>query len=367
MSSITETVLTKGYAAITPKSDIVPFSFQRRACGINDVVISIKYAGICHSDIHQVREEWGPGIFPMVPGHEIGGHVTAIGEGVTKFSVGDCVGVGCMVDSCRNCPACKDGVEQYCFSKCVGTYNDKFRFEHCVEYNGEGGANTYGGYSQQMVVDENFVLKVPANLDLAGATPLLCAGVTTYSPLVHFGLRPFHKFAVAGLGGLGHMGAKFGKAFGAHTTVISRGTSKRDSALNELHADAFLDSTDAEAMKAAVGTFDFILNCISAVHNVEEYLALLKYNGKIVLVGAPPMEEECKQKVHAQTLIGGRKTIAGSLIGGIQETQDMLDLCGRNNITCDVEVIDASKINEAYERTIRSDVKYRFVIDTATF
>jgi uncharacterized zinc-type alcohol dehydrogenase-like protein len=354
---------TRSIAALSARAELGPHEITRRACTENDVVIAIKYAGICHSDIHQVREEWGAAIFPMVPGHEIAGVVEQVGSNVTNFAVGETVGVGCMVDSCRKCQCCKAGDEQYCQEGMVGTYNSRQKYPHCAEFNAEhGGAPTYGGYSTVIVVNKDFVLHIPVGLSLAGAAPLLCAGITTYSPLIHFGLQPNHRFGVVGLGGLGHMAAKFGHAFGAHTTVISRGTSKKESALNELHADSFLDSTDAAAMKAAHGTYDMIINTVSARHDIDNIIKLLKHNGTLIVVGAPPE----KMAIQAGLLIGKRVQIAGSLIGGVQETQDMLDFCGRHNITCDVEVIDASRINEAYERTLNADVKYRFVIDTAT-
>lgn len=323
----------------------------------DDIVIEIKYAGICHSDIHQVREEWGKAIFPMVPGHEIGGVVIGVGSNVTNFSVGDHAGVGCMVDSCRKCTNCRRGLEQYCDSGFVGTYNSIHK------YNVENGTPTYGGYSKHIVVDKEFALQIPKNIDLAGATPLLCAGITVYSPMIRFGLQPHHKFGVVGLGGLGHMAAKFGVAFGNHTTVISRGTSKRDNALNELHVHAYLDSTNEDELKAAAGTFDFLLCTVSAKYNIQTYLDLLRTDGKFIVVGAPPDPVN----VRCGSLIHTRACIAGSLIGGIQETQEMLDFCGRHNITCDIELIGANDIDRSYDRTVASDVKYRFVIDTATF
>jgi len=326
-----------------------------------DVVIEIKFAGICHSDIHTAREEWGPIQYPLVPGHEIGGFVTEVASDVTKFKVGDCVGVGCMVDSCRGCNRCEVGEEQYCSTGFVGTYNGKQKYPHCSEYTPEGGAISQGGYSQFIVVNQNFVLNVPTNLDLAAATPLLCAGITTYSPLRKFGLAAGQNFAVLGLGGLGHMGAKFGKAFGAKVTVFSRGTSKKESAL-KLGADAFIDSTNEAEMASLRGSFDFILDTIAAPHDINSYLGMLKPDGKMILVGAPPEP----LSVQSFNLIFGRKTLSGSLIGGIKETQEMLDFCGQHNITCDIELIDATRINEAYDRTMASDVKYRFVIDTST-
>lgn len=359
--------VTKALAALTPKGDLVPHTIERRECGPDDVVIDIKFAGICHSDIHQVKSDWGPGIFPMVPGHEIGGFVSEVGSNVTNFAVGQTVGVGCIVDSCRSCTACQADSEQYCFSGMVGTYNSRYRYQHCREYNEEtGGAPTYGGYSKNIVVDKKYVLAIPKNLDLAAATPLLCAGITTYSPLAHWGLKAGQRFGVAGLGGLGHMAAKFAKAMGAHTTVISRGHSKRESALVGLNADAFLDSTDVEAMKAANGTFDFIIDTIAADHDFGAFINLLGFDGKIVCVGAPAVEECPFYKVAPFPLLLKRKTVAGSLIGGIKETQEMLDFCGANNITCDIEMVSADKVGEAYVRTVKSDVKYRFVIDVDT-
>lgn len=352
----------KCYAALTPGGPLVPYAIERRAVHASDVAIKVLYAGICHSDIHQVREEWGQAIFPMVPGHEICGTVEAVGVDVNDFKVGDIVGIGCMVDSCRKCSFCKSGEENYCTGGMIGTYTTKAKYPHMAEYDADGGAVTYGGYSESIVVDRQYVLKVPANLDLAAATPLLCAGITTYSPLKHFGLKPNHKLGVIGLGGLGHMAVKFGVAFGAHVTVISRGTSKRGSSLNDLKANSYIDSTDAAAMKAAVGTFDFILDTVAADHDIGAMMDLLTTNGKCVLVGVPP----APFSIHAFSFIGGRKTLSGSLIGGIEETQEMLEFCGRHNIVCDIEMIKASEINVAYERAIKSDVKYRFVIDNST-
>eukprot|EP01039_Chlorochromonas_danica_P005414 gene5414-5955_t len=357
----------KCYWAPSPTEALVPATISRRTPGPHDVSIKILYAGICHSDIHMTRDEWkdnwGKGIFPMVPGHEIVGVVESVGDKASKFKVGQRVGVGCMVDSCRNCRFCRLGDEQYCATGCIFTYGATYRYSHCEEYNEKGGNVTYGGYSQGIVVDENYVVGVPENLDIKGVAPLLCAGVTTYSPLMHFGLRPYQKFAVAGLGGLGHMGVKFGVALGAHTTVLSRGNGKKDSALADLHADAYVDMKNPEEVKSIMGTFDFILNTIAADHDVNTYLRLLKHDGVMVMVGAP----EKPLSLYNHPLVEGRRLLAGSSIGSIRETQEMLDFCGRKNIVADVEVIPAAKINEAYERTLRSDVKYRFVIDTATF
>lgn len=358
---------TKCYWAASAGAPLVPATITRRAPGPHDVVIAIAYSGICHSDIHQARDEWkdqwGNNLFPLVPGHEICGTVTAVGSSVTKFKVGDKAGVGCMVDSCRECPNCQISEEQYCFTGMVGTYAGKFKYKHCEEYNDQGGNVTQGGYSQSIVVDEKFTLSIPDNLDLSKVAPLLCAGITTYSPIKHFGLKAGQKFAVAGLGGLGHMAVKFGVAFGAHVTVISRGESKKESALNDLGAHAYLDSTDADAMRKAMGSFDFILNTIAAPHDLTGYLRLLTLDGKMVMVGAAAD----KMPIYVHPLIEARRTLAGSLIGGIRQTQEMLDFCGEKNITSDVVVIGGDEINDAYERTLKGDVKYRFVIDVSTF
>lgn len=353
----------KAYAAMEAKGPLQPHTITRRGVTADDVLIDIKFAGICHSDIHTAKDEWGPAIYPLVPGHEIIGLVVAVGSNVTEFEVGASVGVGCMVDSCRSCGCCKKGLEQYCSSGSVYTYNSRHKYKHCAEYVEETGGNpTYGGYSQKIVVDKRFVVGVPETLDMAAATPLLCAGITMYSPMIQYGLQAKHRFGVIGLGGLGHMGAKFGVAFGCHTTVISRGETKRASALNDLKVHSYLNSQDAEAMKAAKGTFDFLICTVSAGYDLADYTSLLDVDGKIILVGAPPNPLGLK----AGNLIGKRITVAGSLIGGVQETQEMMDFCGRHNIVCDIELIAASQINVAYERTLASDVKYRFVIDTST-
>ncbi len=301
-------------------------------------------------------------IFCSVPGHEIAGHVIAVGDQVKKFKVGDKVGVGCMVDSCRQCNSCHGGEEQYCERGMVLTYGGRYHHPHCAEFNESGGNPTQGGYSKHIVVAESYVVSIPDSLNFSRVAPLLCAGITTYSPLRHFGLKAGHRFAVAGLGGLGHMGVKFARALGAHVTVISRGTSKKDSALKDLGANDYLDSTDAAAMAAAMSSFDFILNTIAAEHNINAYLMLLKRDGKMVMVGAPPNP----MQLAAFPLLLGRRTLAGSSIGGIKETQEMLNFCGEHNITCDVETIRADQINDAYVRTLKGDVKYRFVIDTST-
>ena len=361
---LTMTEFVKCWAAFSKDQPLGPHEILRRAVGPNDVKMLVKFAGICHSDIHQARNEWGGAIFPMVPGHENVGLVTEVGSNVTAFKIGDVAGVGCMVDSCRTCSNCSVGEEQYCSpSGPIFTYNSTSKYAHCIEYNAEGGAPTYGGYSQSMVVDSKYVLRVPENLDMAGAAPLLCAGITTYSPFKSYGLKPHMKLGVIGLGGLGHMGVKFGKAWGCNTTVISRGTSKMKDALEHLGADAFLDATDEGAMKLQHGTFDFLYCTISGQFNITTYLNLLALDGTIVLVGAPPEN----LSFSAFSVIGGRKRIVGSLIGGIAQTQEMLDFCGQHNIVSDVEVIPADKINEAYDRTVKSDVKYRFCIDCSTF
>lgn len=363
MTDYTKSFETKAYWAPSPAAPLVPATITRRAPTDNDIVIEIEYAGICHSDIHMARNEWGPKTFPMVPGHEILGKIVHVGKNVSsKFQVGKRAGVGCMVDSCRSCRSCILGEENYCQEGLVGTYAANFKYAHCAEFNSEGGNVTYGGYSQAIVVDQKFALTIPDNLDPARAAPLLCAGITTYSPLIHFGLRPHHKFAVAGLGGLGHMAVKIGKAFGAHVTVLSRGQGKKTSAIDELGAHDYIDVTNPEDVKRATGTFDFIINTIAAKHDINFYINLLAIGGNMVLVGAPPESLD----LNSFALIGGRRSVSASLIGGIKETQDMLDFCARNNIASDVEIIKAEQINEAYDRCVKSDVKYRFVIDVST-
>lgn len=353
----------KCIAALDKQGKFVSHEITRRAMTEDDVVIEIKYAGICHSDIHQVYDEWGGSTFPMVPGHEISGVVVDAGVNAkARFPPGTFAGVGCMVDSCRQCPNCRKGEEQHCATGACFTYNSKYKYPHCAEYNAEGGAVTYGGYSKHIVVHKDFVVSIPSTLDLAAAAPLLCAGITTFSPLRRLGLKPTHRFGVIGMGGLGHMAVKFGKAFGAHTTVISRGTSKKEMSLNSLKADAFLDSSDANALKQAAGTFDFIINTISAPHDVNQFLDILGFEGIMVCVGISPEA----LAVNAGKLVFGRKVLTGSLIGGIAETQAMMDFCGRHGIVCDIEVISAADIEKAYARTLASDVKFRFVIDTAT-
>ncbi|CAM5691064.1 L-threonine 3-dehydrogenase [Streptomyces aurantiogriseus] len=341
-----------GYAAPAAKAPLERTTIERRAVGEFDVLIDIKFAGICHSDIHQAREGWGEAIFPMVPGHEIAGVVSEVGPGVTKFAVGDRVGVGCMVDSCRECDNCKAGLEQYCTGGgMTGTYN-------ALDKNGEP---TYGGYSQKIVVDENYVVRIPDGLALDVAAPLLCAGITTYSPLKHWNAGPGKKVAIVGMGGLGHMGVKIAHALGAEVTVLSQSLRKKDDGL-KLGADHYYATSDPETFTKLAGTFDLILSTVSAPLSLDAYLSLLKTDGAFVNVGAP----EEPVALNLFSVIGGRKTLAGSGIGGIQETQEMLDFCAEHGFGAEIELIGATEINEAYERVLGSDVRYRFVIDTAT-
>ena len=339
------------YAAQDAISLLAPFNFNRREVGPNDVQIEITYCGVCHSDIHQVRNEWGGSIYPMVPGHEIVGHITKIGSAVTNFKIGELAGIGCFVDSCRTCSSCIAGEEQYCDTTLVPTYNGREM----------DGTPTYGGYSTTIVVDEKYTLHVSEKLPVEGVAPLLCAGITTYSPLRYWKIGKGHKVAVVGLGGLGHMGVKFAASFGAEVTVLSTSKSKYQDALN-LGAHDFAVTTDPAALKGLKGKFDFILNTISAQHDYNQYLNMLTRNGTMVLVGIPPNPAE----VSAFSLIGKRRSLAGSMIGGIKETQEMLDYCAANNIVSDVEVIRIGEINTAYERMLKGDVRYRFVIDIAS-
>ncbi|GAX50952.1 NAD(P)-dependent alcohol dehydrogenase [Streptomyces olivochromogenes] len=339
------------YAAPAAKAPLERTTIERRPVGEFDVLIDIKFAGICHSDIHQAQEGWGEAIFPMVPGHEIAGIVSEVGSGVTKFKVGDRVGVGCLVDSCRECDNCKAGLEQYCTGGGVGTYN-------ALDKNGEP---TYGGYSEKIVVDENYTLRIPDGLSLDVAAPLLCAGITTYSPLKHWNAGPGKKVAILGMGGLGHMGVKIADALGAEVTVLSQSLRKKDDGL-KLGADHYYATSDPKTFEALRGTFDLILSTVSAPLDLDAYLALLKTDGAFVNVGAP----EEPVKLNLFSVIGGRKTLAGSGIGGIQETQEMLDFCAEHGFGAEIELISASEINDAYERVLASDVRYRFVIDTAT-
>ncbi|MER5880530.1 MULTISPECIES: NAD(P)-dependent alcohol dehydrogenase [unclassified Streptomyces] len=339
------------YAAPAAKAPLERTTIERREVGEHDVLIDIKFAGICHSDIHQAREGWGEAIFPMVPGHEIAGIVSEIGSGVTKFKVGDRVGVGCMVDSCRECENCRAGLEQYCLKGNVGTYNAV----------GKDGKPTYGGYSEKIVVDEKYTLHIPEGISLDVAAPLLCAGITTYSPLKHWNAGPGKKVAVLGMGGLGHMGVKIAHALGAEVTVLSQSLRKKDDGL-KLGADHYYATSDPKTFEELRGTFDVILSTVSAPLDLDAYLSLLRTDGAFVNVGAP----EEPVRLNLFSVIGGRKTLAGSGIGGIQETQEMLDFCAEHGFGAEIELIAASEINEAYERVLASDVRYRFVIDTAT-
>jgi uncharacterized zinc-type alcohol dehydrogenase-like protein len=342
---------TPAYAAADAASPLAPFVIDRREPRPYEVLIDILYCGVCHSDIHQVRNEWGGSIYPMVPGHEIVGKIKQIGASVTKWRVGDTVGVGCFIDSCRECEACQHGEEQYCAHGANFTYNSHER---------DGTTPTYGGYSTRITVDENYVLHIPDGIPLHRAAPLLCAGITTYSPLRQFGVKPGAKIAVVGLGGLGHMGVKLGRAMGAHVAVLSHSPDKRDDALR-LGAEEFIVTRDAEAFRQNQGRFDFILDTVSAWHDYSAYLGLLRRDGVMVLVGLPE-----PAPLAAGPLIMGRRRLAGSLIGGIRETQEMLDFCAAHGVAADVEVIPIQNINEAYERTLKSDVRYRFVIDISS-
>ena len=344
---------SKGYAAMSAKAPLTPYSFERRDPGPSDVVLDIQYAGICHSDIHQARDEWGPSIFPMVPGHEIAGIVTAIGNSVSKFKVGDRIGVGVYIDSCRSCYNCLNGASHYCLQGMTGTYNGYERDKKTV---------AMGGYSNTFVVDEGYAVKIPSNLEMSGVAPLMCAGITLYSPLRHWGAGPGKKVGVIGLGGLGHMGTKFAVALGAHTTVFSHSAKKKPDAL-AMGAHNFVDTHQEGALAATEGGFDLILNTVSAEIDLDPYLKLLKLNGTLVMIGLSGKP----YPINAGTLLNQRRSLAGSMIGDVHELQEMLDFCGEKNIVSDVEVIKADYINEAYERTIASDVKYRFVIDATSF
>ncbi|WP_211092665.1 NAD(P)-dependent alcohol dehydrogenase [Chitinophaga varians] len=343
---------TKAYAAQSATTPLGPWNFQRREVGPHDVQIEILYCGVCHSDIHQVRDEWGGSIYPMVPGHEIVGRIVKVGDHVTKFKVGDLGGVGCFVDSCRECHPCKSGEEQYCEKGNASTYNGTEMDRKTL---------TYGGYSTQIVVDEQYTLKVSDKLPLEGVAPLLCAGITTYSPLRHWKVGKGHKVAVLGLGGLGHMAVKLANSMGAEVTMLSTSPSKEADA-KKLGAHHFALIKDKEQMKKLRNHFDFIINTVSAPHEYNDFLKLLTLNGVMICLGIPPEPSA----VPAFHLIMGRRSIAGSLIGGIRETQEMLDYCAEHNIVSDVEVIDIKDINTAYDRMMKGDVKYRFVIDIAS-
>ena len=343
---------TKSYAAQSATTPLAPFSIKRRDPKLNDVQIEILYCGVCHSDLHFARNEWGMTVFPIVPGHEIVGKVTAVGDHVKKFKVGDLAGIGCLVDSCRECDNCKDGLEQYCANGMVGTYGGMEK---------DGSGSTHGGYSKSILAHEDFVLHISDKLPLAGVAPLLCAGITTYSPLRHWKVGNGTRVGILGLGGLGHMGVKLSAAMGAEVTMLSHSPSKETDA-KRLGAHRFVLTSDEEQVKKVTGYFDFILDTVSAEHDYNFYLALLRTSGTMVCVGLPTTPAQ----IPAFNLVFGRKSIAGSLIGGLPETQEMLDFCAEHNIISDVEIIAMKDINEAYERLLKSDVKYRFVIDMAT-
>lgn len=346
------TFSVKAYGTAAPEADLREMNIDRREVTAKDVEIDILYCGVCHSDLHTARNEWHGTVYPNVPGHEIVGRIKKVGSSVSKFKVGDIAAVGCMVDSCRECESCKEGLEQYCEKGNVQTYNGHEKYLH---------RQTFGGYSQSIVVDEAFVLHVPGNLDLAATAPLLCAGITTYSPLKHWNVGAGTKVGIVGIGGLGHMGVKLAKAMGAYVVVITTSVSKVEDA-KRLGADEVILSTDDEQMKNNAGSLHFVLDCVSASHDINAYLSLLKRDGTLALVGAP----EHPLPVAAFSLIPARKNFAGSTIGSIRETQEMLDFCGEHNITSDIELINIQDINTAYERLLKGDVKYRFVIDMAS-
>jgi uncharacterized zinc-type alcohol dehydrogenase-like protein len=343
----------KAYGATAPDSGVAPMDIQRREPRPDDVSIRIDHCGICHTDIHFVRDDWGRTTYPLVPGHEIVGTVTAVGPEVSRFAVGDRVGVGCMVDSCRACSACAEGLEQYCAEVFTATYNGEDRHD---------GTVTFGGYSTDIVVSERFVLRMPESLDAAAAAPLLCAGITTWSPLKYFDIGPGDRVAVVGMGGLGHMGIKFARALGAEVTLFTRSEAKRDEAMRQ-GAHAVVISTDDAQMEAVGERFDYILDTVPVQHDLNPYLAALKHDGTLILVG---LLEPVEPPLDAGAVVFRRRRVAGSLIGGIPETQQMLDFCGEHGITCDIEPLDIANVDQAYERMQRSDVRYRFVIDMDT-
>jgi uncharacterized zinc-type alcohol dehydrogenase-like protein len=342
----------KAFAAQDAESTLSPWNLDRRTPGPKDVQIEILYCGVCHSDLHQIRNEWGNSIFPMVPGHEIVGRISKVGSEVKKFKVGETAGIGCLVDSCRKCENCQDGLEQYCLNGSSPTYNGLEQ---------DKKTPTYGGYSKMIVADQDFVLHISDKLPLQNVAPLLCAGITTYSPLRHWQVGKGHKLAVLGLGGLGHMAVKFGVSFGAEVTMLSSSPSKKEDA-HKLGAHNFILTSDPEQLKSVQGKFDFIIDTVSAPHDYNQYLGLLRTNGVLICVGAPPAPAQ----IFAFTLIGGRKSIAGSLIGGLPETQEMLNYCADNQIVSDVELVNIQDIHRAYDRMLKGDVKYRFVIDLAS-
>ncbi|SEL31536.1 NAD(P)-dependent alcohol dehydrogenase [Parapedobacter koreensis] len=342
----------KAFGTETAEAPLKPLHIQRRNVTPHDVEIEILFCGICHSDLHTARNEWHGSVYPVVPGHEIVGRIARVGDHVSKFKVGDLAAVGCMVDSCRECESCKEGLEQYCEEGNIQTYNSPDKHLN---------TQTYGGYSESIVVDEHFVLRVPENLDLAATAPLLCAGITTYSPLRHWNVGPGKKVGIVGIGGLGHMGVKLAKAMGAHVVVITTSASKTEDA-KRLGAHEVILSSDAEQMSQHASSLHFILDCVSASHDINAYLSLLKRDGTLALVGAP----EHPLPVAAFSLIPFRKNFAGSTIGSINETQEMLDFCAKHDITADIELIDIHEVNNAYERLLKGDVHYRFVIDMAS-
>ena len=344
---------TRGYAAKSAKAPLEPFEFERRDIRPNDVAFDISFAGICHSDIHQAREEWGDALFPMVPGHEIVGIVTAVGSQVSRFSIGDRIGVGVFIDSCRSCENCKRGLQQYCYEGMTGTYNGYERDKKTV---------AFGGYSNKFVIDQDYAIKIPDSLSFEGVAPLLCAGITLYSPIKHWRVGPGSRVAVMGLGGLGHMGVKFAAALGAEVTVLSHSPSKEADA-RKMGASQFVVTKEKDWQLPLSKKFDLVLNTVSADVDLDPYLQLLDTDGTLVVIGLPGKP----YAVNAGTLLNGRRSIAGSMIGGIPEIQEMIDFCAEKNIVSDVEVIPADYINKAYERTVSSDVKYRFVIDAKTF
>ncbi len=343
---------TKAYAAPGARSPLAPFEIARREPGDHDVLVDIAYCGVCHSDVHQVRDEWGGSVFPMVPGHEIAGRVARVGRQVKRFREGDLAGVGCMVDSCRTCAACRRDLEQFCEKTAAFTYNGTEM---------DRRTPTYGGYSERIVVDERFVLKLSPKLDLARAAPLLCAGITTYSPLRHWTTKKGDRVGVVGLGGLGHMAVKLAVAMGAEVTLLSHSESKRADA-RRLGAHEFANTSDGSAFGKLAGRFDLLVDTVSAPHDLSRYLELLRVDGAMVLVGVPPEAIP----VHASALIMGRRSLGGSLIGGIAETQEMLDFCAQREVAPDIEIIPIQKIDEAYDRMVRGDVRYRFVVDMKT-
>lgn len=344
---------TKAFAAQSSTSGMAPHDITRRALRKDDVAIEIDYCGVCHTDIHFAQNDWGVTQYPVVPGHEIVGRVTAVGPNVKNYREGDVVGVGCMVDSCRTCSACEAGLEQYCSEGMTGTYNGEDRYDHSI---------TFGGYSERVVVSERFVVRIPEKLDIKAAAPLLCAGITTYSPLRHYGVKAGHKVGVIGMGGLGHMGVKFAKALGAEVTIFTRSESKVSEAKKQ-GADHVVISTDEDQMAAVAETFDFMLDTVPVQHDLNPYLNCLNYDGTHIIVG---LLEPIEPALQAGALVFKRRVLAGSLIGGMPETQEVLDFCAEHDVSCDVEMLDIHNINDAYERMKKGDVKYRFVIDMAT-